>query len=74
MLCSSKSDKPGRGLSDRNRTDFSLDFEITALESIVKELGLKSFVPWTRSVEAERKPTLVVHYRNDRAVESGGSD
>ena len=33
-------DKHGCGLSDRNRTDFSLDFEIRPIEAIVKELGL----------------------------------
>src|SRR6201997_322600 len=39
-------DKHGCGLSDRNRTDFSLDSEIRPIEAIVKELGLKSFVLW----------------------------
>jgi len=39
-------DKHGCGLSDRNRTDFSLDFEVRTIEAIVKELGLKSFVLW----------------------------
>src|SRR6516165_932334 len=37
-------DKAGSGLSDRNRSDFSLDFEIRTIEAIVKELQLKSFV------------------------------
>jgi pimeloyl-ACP methyl ester carboxylesterase len=39
-------DKQGCGLSDRNRTDFSLDSEVRTIEAIVKELGLKSFVLW----------------------------
>jgi pimeloyl-ACP methyl ester carboxylesterase len=39
-------DKHGCGLSDRNRTDFSLDSEIRPIEAIVKELGLESFVLW----------------------------
>jgi pimeloyl-ACP methyl ester carboxylesterase len=39
-------DKHGCGLSDRNRTDFSLEFEVRTIESIVKELGLKSFSLW----------------------------
>jgi pimeloyl-ACP methyl ester carboxylesterase len=39
-------DRYGCGLSDRNRTDFSLDSEVRTIEAIVKELGLKSFVLW----------------------------
>src|SRR5215469_13679552 len=39
-------DKHGCGLSDRNRTDFSFDPDVRAVEAIVKELGLKSFVLW----------------------------
>jgi pimeloyl-ACP methyl ester carboxylesterase len=39
-------DKHGCGLSDRNRTDFSLDSEVRTIEAIAKELGLKSFVLW----------------------------
>jgi pimeloyl-ACP methyl ester carboxylesterase len=39
-------DKQGCGLSDRNRTDFSLDSEVRPIEAIAKELGLKSFVLW----------------------------
>jgi pimeloyl-ACP methyl ester carboxylesterase len=39
-------DKQGCGLSDRNRTDFSLDSEVRSIEAIVKELGLKSLVLW----------------------------
>jgi pimeloyl-ACP methyl ester carboxylesterase len=39
-------DKHGCGLSDRNRTDFSLDSEVRSIEAIVKELELKSFVLW----------------------------
>jgi pimeloyl-ACP methyl ester carboxylesterase len=45
-----RSDKHGCGLSDRNRTDFSLDPDVRAVEAIVKELGLKSFVLWGQSV------------------------
>jgi pimeloyl-ACP methyl ester carboxylesterase len=39
-------DKHGCGLPDRNRSDFSLDPEVRAIEAIVKELGLKFFVLW----------------------------
>ncbi len=39
-------DRQGCGLSDRNRSDFSLDSEIRTIDAIVKELGLKSFVLW----------------------------
>jgi pimeloyl-ACP methyl ester carboxylesterase len=39
-------DKHGCGLSDRKRTDFSLDCEVRTIEAIVNELGLKSFVLW----------------------------
>jgi pimeloyl-ACP methyl ester carboxylesterase len=39
-------DKHGCGLSDRNRTDFSLDSEVRTIEAIVKNLGLKSPVLW----------------------------
>ena len=42
-------DKHGCGLSDRNRTDFSLDSEIRTIDAIVKELGLNSFVIWGQS-------------------------
>src|SRR5262249_1988795 len=55
-------DKHGCGLSDRNRTDFSLDFEIRTIEAIVKELGLKSFVLWARAVEAPAAITFAVKY------------
>ena len=34
-------DKQGCGLSDRNRTDFSLDSEVRTIEAIVKELELR---------------------------------
>ena len=37
-------DRHGCGLSDRNRSDFSLDSEIRPIDAVVKELGLKSFV------------------------------
>ena len=39
-------DKYGCGLSDRNRTDFSVDPELRTIEAIVEKLGLKSFVLW----------------------------
>ncbi len=39
-------DRHGCGLSDRDRTDFSLDSEVRTIEAIVKELRLKSFVLW----------------------------
>jgi pimeloyl-ACP methyl ester carboxylesterase len=39
-------DRHGCGLSDRNRSEFSLDAEIRTIEAIVKELELKSFVLW----------------------------
>jgi pimeloyl-ACP methyl ester carboxylesterase len=39
-------DKHGCGLSDRNRTDFSLDPDVRTIEAIVKNLGLKSTVLW----------------------------
>jgi pimeloyl-ACP methyl ester carboxylesterase len=39
-------DKHGCGLSDRNRTDFSLDPDVRSIEAIVKNLGLKSPVLW----------------------------
>jgi pimeloyl-ACP methyl ester carboxylesterase len=44
-------DKHGCGLSDRNRTDFSLDSEVRPIEAIVKELGLKSFVLWGQGAQ-----------------------
>jgi pimeloyl-ACP methyl ester carboxylesterase len=39
-------DKHGSGLSDRNRTDFSLDAEVRTIDAIVGKLGLRSFVLW----------------------------
>jgi pimeloyl-ACP methyl ester carboxylesterase len=39
-------DRHGCGLSDRNRSGFSLDSEIRTIDAVVKELGLKSFVLW----------------------------
>jgi pimeloyl-ACP methyl ester carboxylesterase len=39
-------DRHGCGLSDRSRSDFSLDAEIRTIEAIVKEIGLNSFVLW----------------------------
>jgi pimeloyl-ACP methyl ester carboxylesterase len=37
-------DRPGTGLSDRNRTEFSLDSELRDLEIVVDHLKLKRFV------------------------------
>jgi pimeloyl-ACP methyl ester carboxylesterase len=34
-------DRPGTGLSDRNRTDFSLDLELQDLETVIDHLKLK---------------------------------
>src|SRR5262249_32842241 len=45
-------DTANHGLSDQNRTDFSLDSEVHTIEAIVEELRLKSFVLWARSLEA----------------------
>src|SRR5690348_6205932 len=39
-------DKHGCGLADRNRTDFSIDFDVRTIEAIVNKLGLNSFVLW----------------------------
>ncbi|MBV9597819.1 MAG: alpha/beta fold hydrolase [Chloroflexi bacterium] len=36
-------DKPGTGLSDRQRRDFSIDVEVRALESVIASLGLRTF-------------------------------
>jgi pimeloyl-ACP methyl ester carboxylesterase len=36
-------DKPGTGLSDRVRTDFSVEVEVRALEAVVASLDLRSF-------------------------------
>ncbi|HEY1297049.1 MAG TPA: alpha/beta fold hydrolase [Chloroflexota bacterium] len=36
-------DKPGTGLSDRVRSDFSVDVEVRALEAVVASLELRSF-------------------------------
>jgi pimeloyl-ACP methyl ester carboxylesterase len=55
-------DTHGCGLSDRNRNDFSLDSEIQPIEAIVKELGLKSFVLWARSVETPTAIAYAVKY------------
>src|SRR5258707_14612918 len=45
-------DRQGCGLSDRNRTDFSVDSEIRTIEAIVKELGLKAPVRWGQGAGA----------------------
>ena len=55
-------DKHGCGLSDRNRTDFSLDSEIRTIDAIVKDLGLKSFVLWARSLDATGAIAYPVKY------------
>src|SRR5689334_25378999 len=36
-------DKLGCGLSDRTRTDFTIESELTVLESLVSHLGLERF-------------------------------
>jgi pimeloyl-ACP methyl ester carboxylesterase/DNA-binding CsgD family transcriptional regulator len=36
-------DKPGTGLSDRQRLDFSLEVEVRALEGVIASLGLRTF-------------------------------
>jgi pimeloyl-ACP methyl ester carboxylesterase/DNA-binding CsgD family transcriptional regulator len=36
-------DKPGSGLSDRQRRDFSIGVEVRALESVIATLGLRTF-------------------------------
>lgn len=36
-------DKPGSGLSDRPRRDFSIEVEVQALEGVIASLGLRSF-------------------------------
>src|SRR5579864_236022 len=55
-------DKHGCGLSDRNRSDFSLDSEIRTIEAIVKDLELESFVLWARSYEATAAIAYAVKY------------
>ena len=46
-------DKQGGGLSDRNRSEFTLDSEVRPIEAIVNELGLKSFVLWGQGQGAQ---------------------
>ena len=36
-------DKPGTGLSDRQRRDFSIEVEVQALEGVIARLGLRIF-------------------------------
>ncbi|MBV9543603.1 MAG: alpha/beta fold hydrolase [Chloroflexi bacterium] len=36
-------DKPGTGLSDRERRDFSIEVEVRALEGVIASLGLRTF-------------------------------
>src|SRR5579884_2944341 len=36
-------DKPGTGLSDRERSDFSIEVEVHALEGVIASLGLQTF-------------------------------
>lgn len=36
-------DKPGSGLSDRERRDFSIEVEVRALEGVIDRLGLRTF-------------------------------
>jgi class 3 adenylate cyclase/pimeloyl-ACP methyl ester carboxylesterase len=37
-------DKHGCGLSDRDRTDFSLESEVHDLDTVIEQVGLKSFI------------------------------
>jgi pimeloyl-ACP methyl ester carboxylesterase len=55
-------DTHGCGLSDRDRSDFSLDSEIRPIEAIVKHLELNSFVLWARSYEATAAIAYAVRY------------
>ena len=43
-------DKQGCGLSDRNRTDFSLDSEIRTIEAIVSDFGTREVVRRRRRI------------------------
>jgi pimeloyl-ACP methyl ester carboxylesterase/DNA-binding CsgD family transcriptional regulator len=36
-------DKPGTGLSDRDRSDFSIEVEVRALEGVIAALGLRTY-------------------------------
>ena len=55
-------DTHGCGLSDRNRSDFSLDFEVRIIEAIVRDLELKSFVLWARSYQAAAAIAYAIKY------------
>jgi pimeloyl-ACP methyl ester carboxylesterase len=52
-------DRHGCGLSDRNRTDFSLESEVRTIEALVKKLELKSFVLW---VQGSMGASAVISY------------
>ena len=54
-------DKHGCGLSDRNRTDFSVESEVRTIEAIVKELGPKSFVLWAHGPASQAIAYAVKH-------------
>jgi pimeloyl-ACP methyl ester carboxylesterase len=47
-------DRQGCGLSDRNRSDFSLDSEIRPIDAVGKELGISPLCSGDRRTEALR--------------------
>jgi pimeloyl-ACP methyl ester carboxylesterase len=65
-------DKHGCGLSDRNRTDFSVESEVRTIEAIVKELGLKSFVLCSHGPVSQAMAYAVKHpYRVSHLILCG---
>jgi pimeloyl-ACP methyl ester carboxylesterase len=65
-------DKHGCGLSDRNRTDFSVESEVRTIEAIVKELGLKSFLLWGHGPASQAIAYAVKHpYRVSHLILCG---
>jgi pimeloyl-ACP methyl ester carboxylesterase len=44
-------DKHGCGLSERNRTDFSLEPEVRSIDAVARKLGLKSVVLWGNAAQ-----------------------
>ena len=55
-------DKQGSGLSDRKRTDFSLDSEIRPIDAIIKQLQLKSFALWGQGQGAAAATAYAVKF------------
>jgi pimeloyl-ACP methyl ester carboxylesterase len=55
-------DKQGSGLSDRKRTDFSLDSEIRPIEAIVEQLQLESFALWGQGQGAAAATAYAVKF------------